>query len=579
MPGIVVILLLVAFFAGIALVWVGLRGRKLNNHPVCTWCRFDLEGVYPEVVTCPECGAGLKREKAIRIGVRKRLPALVLMGAVFAAIPVAPIAAIGYALLTGTNVDSYKPLGVLLWEAKHSDATRLDALAGEIETRMMANKLDPAQYQRVIESTLAMQKDTSRTWTEAWGDLIERAKLDGALKPEQEKRFASQAAVLEIQTRPTVHAGEVMPVRIKLKEARIGSSTAIECAVRVKNVSIDGQTAAWDIAEQGVDPFFGSSFFKDGSAATFSLNGSKASGPRVVFMGGGGGLGSPSGELVVQVPENVATGIRPLELELTSSASGQSQGLQGITIVNGQIKRIGGDSSTADTPMTIASTVRVVDPTEPLARAIPADEGTEKKLAEALRPDSLTIGSSLVQSLFLTERGMQDTARSGAASVQFDTDGLPAPIACDVYCRAGGREWKLGELHSGTRDREGGNGFTSVFRSMASITINGKTVTRSSSSDGTEREVEGTWKGEDEDRVDIILRPSADVAAGTLDLESYYGGEIVLKDVPVVRDGSAMVDPFQGMRQFRRELERAVRPQRPSVPKNRPRKEPGEQPL
>lgn len=571
MPGIVVILLLAAMISGVALLWAGIRGRKLNDHPVCTWCSFDLEGVYPESVTCPECGAGLKRDNAVRIGVRKRLPGLVLLGVMLAAVPLAPIGAVAWALITGTNVDSYKPLGLLLWESHHSDPQRLDAIAGEIENRLLARKLDASQYQRVIDATLDMQGDTRRPWSEAWGDLIERAKLDGVLKPEQEERFHSQAAVVEVQTRPTVQAGAVVPARLKLKESRVGSTTSLSCTVRVKGVSVDGRDARWDIVTQGADPFFGESLFKDGSAATFQLQGKKARGGGMVFFGGA----EPTGDVLIRIPDETSPGQRSLDLTLQNSIGDGTFGMRSITLVNGRL-RTSNSSGSSTVAMESSTPLRVVGPGEPVVDPLPADTQTTAAIAEAIKPESLTIGSPFMEGLIIGPGGVERADSAGDAHVRFKVEGLPAPIAYDVYCKAGDHEWKLGEVHSGSATEPSGSALGGMFSSTTTITINGKTVTKSSSSDGSGREVSGAWEGGDADRVDIILKPSSDVAARTLDLESYYSGSITIKDVPVVRDlMPELTDPFQGIdRLFRQQPGRTPRGTRQAQPDPAPTRQP-----
>lgn len=561
MPGIVVILLLSAMVVGLALLVGGIRGRKLNNHPVCAWCKFDLEGVYPESITCPECGAGLKRERAVRTGVRRRMPGLILLGALLAAVPLAPIGTIAWALVTGTNIDSYKPLGLLLWEAKHSDTQRLDAIAAEIQARLMGRTVAPSQYQRVVEATLELQGDTSRPWSEAWGDLIERAKLDGVLTQEDEDRFHSQAAVIEVQTRPTAQAGGVIPARLKLKEARVGSSTALTCSVRVKGVAIDGRDAKWDMVTAGADPFFGDSFFKDGSAASFQLQGKKASRGGIMFFGGA----EPTGDLVIKVPEDAVPGEKSLDLVLQNSIGDGAMGLRAMTLLNGRLKTT--SSQTGSTVASSASTpVRVVGPNDAVVTPVPADSGTAAALASAMRPESVTIGSSMMEGLVITPNGVEN-AGDGNAHVRFKVKDLPAPVAFDVYCRANGKEWKLGQIHSGSSAEDSsGGGLRSVFSSMTTITINGKTVTKSSSSsDGNGREVSGAWEGGDAEKVDLILKPSSDVAARTLDLDTYYSGTVTIHDVPVVRDPmQGMADPFgQVDRLFRMQ-------QRNTPPRTRP---------
>lgn len=539
MPAIAVILLLATLLLGLILLIAGLRGRRLNDHPVCKWCRFDLEGVYPESVTCPECGAGLKRDGAIRIGVRRRVPTLILVGALLAAVPLAPFGTVGWALLTGTNIDTYKPLGILLWEAHHSDRGRLDAIAGEIADRILRQKLSPDQYQRVIEEALAFQGDPSRPWSESWGDLIERARLDGVLTSSQAERFRSQAAVIDLRVRPRIQAGGTTPVLLTLKEARVGSSSNLLMSVRVKGVKVAGTTAKWDHVVDGASRFFGNSFFKDSNAVTFTLQGSRAGGG-LRFMGLGG---EGSGELLVEVPSDALLGDSSLQVALeTSTGDGAITG--GITIVNGRVRRSSSSPSATTSDAVAAADVTVVGPRDPIVTPLDATSESTQKLAEKLRPHQLTVGSA---GGFFIDRGPWNEQGSGSeeASAVFNTKGIKEPIAFDVICRAGGREWKFGELDNGEKrtSSSGLGGLT--FKSSMTITINGKTVTNSSSSEDGEQ-VGGTWEGGDARTVDIILRPSADVAARTLDLDSFYGGSIEFKDVPVVHMQGAG-DPFGEM--------------------------------
>ncbi|MFT3683753.1 MAG: hypothetical protein QM783_02305 [Phycisphaerales bacterium] len=85
------LILIGILLAGVVMVVLGRRGRKLNNHPQCRWCGFDLEGVYPQTPTCPECGAGLKRQNAVRMGVRRRSIPVMVVGVLLVAVPLAPL--------------------------------------------------------------------------------------------------------------------------------------------------------------------------------------------------------------------------------------------------------------------------------------------------------------------------------------------------------------------------------------------------------------------------------------------------------------------------------------------------------
>ena len=50
---------------GTALLILGLRGRRLDGHPVCRKCRFDLVGT-PDVSVCPECGRDVTQPATVR---------------------------------------------------------------------------------------------------------------------------------------------------------------------------------------------------------------------------------------------------------------------------------------------------------------------------------------------------------------------------------------------------------------------------------------------------------------------------------------------------------------------------------
>ena len=54
------------------LVLIGFRGRRVNDHPLCRHCGFDLFGKPSESTVCSECGADLGRRRATQVGQRRR---------------------------------------------------------------------------------------------------------------------------------------------------------------------------------------------------------------------------------------------------------------------------------------------------------------------------------------------------------------------------------------------------------------------------------------------------------------------------------------------------------------------------
>lgn len=537
MPPIFLAVMAMGFFGGLLLLWLGLRGRKLNNHPVCRQCRFDLEGVYPESVTCPECGAGLKRENSVRIGVRRRYPALVVVGAVLAMMPVVPLGVIGYAALTGSDVRAYLPVGVLLWEARHGTQASAAKIADELTRRAQNKTLSGSGYSSAIETALAMQADPAAPWSEAWGNFIGNAKLDGTLARAADARFEENSALLKLETRDTTAAGVKLPVTIALDQARVGSGDVYSHTLTLVGAKVDGKDVEAKPGESeggglgGLGGWSGRGMIRmtingvqvqpDGSDGEAGVLGQvNAAGSRVplnVF-----GTGAQEVRAVVTLPGDLAPGEHTLELRLERDVTAGRVGFA--------MPMLGG--AAGGTPVTLKTKVRIA-PVEELVEAVPPDAGLTTRLASKLRPGAIVL-----------EPGGGDGTPT-RAEVTFplrEARDLDVPLACDVILRSGTREWKIGELSSVEDGAGAGN--ANVRSSFSSIVIiNGKQI-RSSSGGGDDRTVSGKAPGFDAARADIVLRPRATVALGNNEQKKYYNDEIVIPDVPV----ETFRDPFGGFR-------------------------------
>ena len=130
---------------------------------------------------------------------------------------------VAFATITGQEINQYKPLSLLLWEAGHADPKTGKVLAAELMSRMLSGKLQAPQEDRIVEFVLARQENADIAWDEAWGDLLDRAKLDGRLSTEQQQRYLRNAVVPTLKTRARVAVGDPIPVDIQT-ELR-GSST------------------------------------------------------------------------------------------------------------------------------------------------------------------------------------------------------------------------------------------------------------------------------------------------------------------------------------------------------------------
>ena len=475
----IVLWLLGAMAVGAVLLVLGLRGVRLNDHPVCRQCRFDLSGCPEGTVTCPECGSGLKRPGSTRIGQRRRVPVLTAVGAAAVLLPLATFAMTVFAMITGSDVHKYLPTGVLLWEARYADAQRSGAIAAELLGRYNAKKLDASAAARAVSCALDVQENSRIPWAGSWGDLIETANLDGKVSKEDLARYYAHAAVLEFHVRPRVRIGEAIPVVIKLKEARIGSGAALMSMAYLKDAKVDGRDAH---RKQG-----GRFSFGNGIIGQFQLNGAKSR----------WGAMMPAGEcaFLLSTPEGASPGTVPLNLGI---------GVQTIS----QPMTTFTWPQPAEVPTTHSHecTIQLVgEGQEPVETVHPAPD-VKERMERLLTPSQVMIWNG----------GM-----SNQAMQQFNVGDPPVPGAFDVYWRVGDSEWKMGSFSTGL---SGGGDDDEPMINWGSA--------------GEQRSVSHQAPPFKGSKVDIILRPSVEAALRTTDVSSIYGDEIVYKDVQVQRQDS-----------------------------------------
>jgi hypothetical protein len=220
MSAAIIIGLTLLLAAGLALLLLGLRGRRINDHPICRGCGFDLVGVLPAGSTCPECGAGIKSSRWVRIGARKKRVTWMLAGLVLTLGAAVPLGTGVFALASGASIVRHKPLGLLLWEARRgSDETR-GIIGAELERRMIAGSLNSEQAGLAAELALEIQADLDRTWQPVWARVFEQARLANATTPSQVEQFGVQSIVPGLLVRPVVRAGDPLPFEIVTKEYR-----------------------------------------------------------------------------------------------------------------------------------------------------------------------------------------------------------------------------------------------------------------------------------------------------------------------------------------------------------------------
>jgi len=232
-----VLVLLAVLAFGILLVLWGIHGRRLNRDPVCRDCGFNLSSKAQGTVTCPECGGGLKRRKAVRIGERKRMPLMIFVGCVLALLGISPLAGLAFAFASGRSVAKYLPTGILI--SISNGANR--EVARELESRVVLKSLSPDQLDRVIDHAIELQGDWNSPWDPAWGDVYEAAVMSGrVISPERKERWAAQSLNLKAKPRSLVNSRDPVVLRLLIDGVRINPSGNARFNARFESFTIDG---------------------------------------------------------------------------------------------------------------------------------------------------------------------------------------------------------------------------------------------------------------------------------------------------------------------------------------------------
>lgn len=210
------VLAAIAFTTAIPGLWWGLRGKRIDDHPLCRKCGFDLTGRPDASMQCSECGADLQRPNAIRIGHRAKRRGVVvaslavlllglLMGSLVAILATRKFNPLEYAPMWYVEIAVLGPSGI----------ARDDGVA-ETQRRMKLPNAKAATFQKLIGQLLAAQGDETKPWAGAWGDLLENFRQAQMLSDAQAKQYFSQLVKIKIITRPEVRPGADVPVQVNV---------------------------------------------------------------------------------------------------------------------------------------------------------------------------------------------------------------------------------------------------------------------------------------------------------------------------------------------------------------------------
>ncbi|MFM9996231.1 MAG: hypothetical protein ACKVU4_10575 [Phycisphaerales bacterium] len=207
----VVALVVIAAF-GAGLLVLGLRGRRIDDHPLCRRCRFDLSGLVDvpdrsdgtldrsDSTTlpatprrCPECGANTGARLAIRIGHHRKRRSLIVLGVFFLLAAIGIGGVIGWSAATRFDWNTVKPLWMLRNSAVSADRTTAHAALIEVIRRIETGRAGQTAIGGFVDTALEQQFGAFNAWNGDWSTLINAAYKRDLATPEQYQQYFRQS--------------------------------------------------------------------------------------------------------------------------------------------------------------------------------------------------------------------------------------------------------------------------------------------------------------------------------------------------------------------------------------------------
>jgi hypothetical protein len=233
----------------VALLFVGLRGRRVGDEPWCRRCDYDLTGAPAGSMQCPECGADLSdRPRAVVIGRRVRRAWPIAVGATLLLGVSLVGGVVGVARARGIDWKDKWPDAWLVSDARRAAVPdQVDAI-DRLIVRDGLRTLSTSHRGELAWATVSLQNHASRRYDPKWGDWLvaraaERALPADAVQAFFEKVFAGSHAMF----RPTWRAPVSPTFKTVLRHADALAMDPAGVTARLNTkdrvLVIDGRTA------------------------------------------------------------------------------------------------------------------------------------------------------------------------------------------------------------------------------------------------------------------------------------------------------------------------------------------------
>ncbi len=233
-------------FVAIALLIWGLRGRRIDDHPLCRRCRYDLCGTASLPTVCPECGRALTKRRSVRIGHRRKRWVTVVIAGLMLAGSVGVGGLVGWQKGKDYDWNRAKPVWWLKRDASGDDPARVQTALTEMLRRVNEESLWSGQVEDLVEMALDVQGDTTTPWMVEWGEIIEQAWTQGHVTDAQLERYLQQMVedAYTLRTRNRVRQGTGLPYQLRRNGLRCARRSIFRMLLIRGPIEFAGQTGA-----------------------------------------------------------------------------------------------------------------------------------------------------------------------------------------------------------------------------------------------------------------------------------------------------------------------------------------------
>ena len=233
---------LISFAVGAALWLLARRGRRINDHPMCRRCDFDLTGLPETSDRCPECGGDLRRRRATYVGERHSRPFVRLLAILAFIAPFAGSGYFVYSVLTDANPAGRKPAWWLRLDTTYGEQNTIADAATEMTQRMLARRLSRSEIDGYVQTVLKVQANRSGPWHFTLGDFMEQGYAAQLIADDDFSLYEAQSIAPSptFELRARVSRDSPLPGKLVYQVDRAGRFASMSYSIN-REILVDGR--------------------------------------------------------------------------------------------------------------------------------------------------------------------------------------------------------------------------------------------------------------------------------------------------------------------------------------------------